>query len=218
MDTIFLVEDDMNIRRLTGMHLQLAGYDVRELEDAAAAREALKKEQPALVLLDIMMPGEDGFSLGEDLIRSGLPVIFLTAKTSVPDRVRGLRLGAEDYILKPFEPAELLARVENALRRNRPSAACYEQGDLRVDFETREVWRNGEPVPMTTLEFNLLKTLIESGRTAMSREELLNVVWGYHYTGETRTVDVHIQRLRGKIGADRIETIVRYGYRFREDA
>ena len=135
----------------------------------------------------------------------------------MPDRVRGLRLGAEDYILKPFEPAELLARVENALRRNRPSAACYEQGDLRVDFETREVWRNGEPVPMTTLEFNLLKTLIESGRTAMSREELLNVVWGYHYTGETRTVDVHIQRLRGKIGADRIETIVRYGYRFRED-
>ena len=92
----------MNIRRLTGMHLQLAGYDVRELEDAAAAREALKKEQPALVLLDIMMPGEDGFSLGEDLIRSGLPVIFLTAKTSVPDRVRGLRLGAEDYILKPL--------------------------------------------------------------------------------------------------------------------
>ena len=217
METIFLVEDDLNIRRLTGMHLQLAGYDVRELEDAAAAREALRKEQPALVLLDIMMPGEDGFSLGEDLIRGGIPVIFLTAKTAVPDRVRGLRMGAEDYILKPFEPAELLARVENALKRKRTVRNGYEQGDLKVDYETREVWRGGEPVTLTTLEFNLLKTLIEAGRTAMSREELLSAVWGYHYTGETRTVDVHIQRLRGKIGADRIETIVRYGYRFREE-
>ena len=215
-ETIFLVEDDLNIRRLTGMHLQLAGWDVRELEDAAAAREALRKVQPALVLLDVMMPGEDGFSLGRDLIRTGVPVIFLTAKTAVPDRVRGLRMGAEDYIIKPFEPAELLARVENALKRNKPGRKGYEQGGLRVDFETREVWRDGEPVSLTTLEFNLLKTLIEAGRTAMSREELLNTVWGYHYAGETRTVDVHVQRLRGKIGADRIETIVRYGYRFRE--
>ena len=212
------MEDDLNIRRLTGMHLQLAGYDVRELEDAYAARDALRKERPALVLLDIMLPGEDGFSLGQDLIRVGISVIFLTAKTAVPDRVRGLRLGAEDYILKPFEPAELLARVENALRRNRSVQTCYENGDLRVDYETREVWRNGEPIPMTTLEFNLLKALIESGRTAMSREDLLAAVWGYHYTGETRTVDVHVQRLRGKIGTDRIETIVRYGYRFREES
>ena len=207
----------MNIRRLTGMHLQLAGYDVRELEDAAAAREALKKEQPALVLLDIMMPGEDGFSLGESLIREGIPVIFLTAKTAVTDRVRGLRLGAQDYILKPFEPAELLARVENTLKRTQVKTDVYERGDLKVNFETREVWRGGNPVTLTTLEFNLLKTLIESGRTAMSRDELLNAVWGYNDIGETRTVDGHIQRLRGKIGAERIETIIRYGYRFRED-
>ena len=217
METIFLVEDEPNIRRLTGMHLQLAGYNVTELEDAAAARDALRKERPALVLLDIMMPGEDGFSLGQDLINAGIPVIFLTAKTAVPDRVRGLRMGAQDYILKPFEPAELLARVENVLKRTQPESTVYERGDLRVNFETREVWRNGIPVSLTTLEFNLLKTLIDAGRTAMSREELLGAVWGYHYTGETRTVDVHVQRLRGKIGADRIETIIRYGYRFRED-
>ena len=102
MDTIFLVEDEPNIRMLTGMHLQLAGYTVRELEDAACARDALRKEKPALVLLDIMMPGEDGFSLGQDLIKAGIPVIFLTAKTAVPDRVKGLRMGAHDYILKPF--------------------------------------------------------------------------------------------------------------------
>ena len=212
-----MVEDDPNIRMLTGMHLQLAGYAVRELEDAAAARAALAEEKPALVLLDIMMPGEDGFSLGESLIREGIPVIFLTAKTAVTDRVRGLRLGAQDYILKPFEPAELLARVENTLKRTQAKTDVYERGDLKVNFETREVWRGGNPVTLTTLEFNLLKTLIESGRTAMSRDELLNAVWGYNYIGETRTVDVHIQRLRGKIGAERIETIIRYGYRFRED-
>ena len=217
MYTVFMVEDDPNIRMLTGMHLQLAGYAVRELEDAAAARAALAEEKPALVLLDIMMPGEDGFSLGESLIREGIPVIFLTAKTAVTDRVRGLRLGAQDYILKPFEPAELLARVENTLKRTQVKTDVYERGDLKVNFETREVWRGGNPVTLTTLEFNLLKTLIESGRTALSRDELLNAVWGYNYIGETRTVDVHIQRLRGKIGAERIETIIRYGYRFRED-
>ena len=217
MDTIFLVEDEPTIRQLTGMHLQLAGYTVTELEDAAQARDALRKEKPALVLLDVMMPGEDGFSLGADLIRAGIPVIFLTAKTSVPDRVRGLTMGAQDYILKPFEPAELLARVENVLRRCRPDSTVYEQGDLRVDFRTREVRRGGKPVSLTTLEYNLLKALIDAGDAALSREELLNAVWGYHYTGETRTVDVHIQRLRGKIGAGRIETIVKFGYRFREE-
>ena len=217
MYTVFMVEDDPNIRMLTGMHLQLAGYAVRELEDAAAARAALAEEKPALVLLDIMMPGEDGFSLGEYLIREEIPVIFLTAKTAVTDRVRGLRLGAQDYILKPFEPAELLARVENTLKRTQVKTDVYERGDLKVNFETREVWRGGKPVMLTTLEFNLLKTLIESGRTALSRDELLNAAWGYNYIGATRTVDVHIQRLRGKIGAERIETIIRYGYRFRED-
>ena len=217
VETIFLVEDEPNIRRLTGMHLQLAGYDVKELEDAACARNALREGRPDLALLDIMMPGEDGFSLGEDLIKAGIPVIFLTAKTAVPDRVKGLRMGAHDYILKPFEPAELLARVENVLKRARPDNHIYENGDLRIDFETREVWRNGVPVSMTALEFNLMKALIDAGKTAMSREELLTAVWGYHYTGETRTVDVHIQRLRGKIGSNRIETLVKFGYRFRED-
>ena len=218
MATVLFVDDEPAIRDMLRMVLKLAGHNGIEAHDAAQARLKIARETPDLALVDIMMPGEDGFSLARDLILSGIPVLFLTARTAVEDRVTGLRMGAEDYILKPFEPAELLARVENALKRNRPAASCFEQGDLRVDFGTREVWRNGEPVPMTTLEFNLLKTLIESGRTAMSREELLNVVWGYHYTGETRTVDVHIQRLRGKIGADRIETIVRYGYRFREDA
>ena len=103
------------------------------------------------------------------------------------------------------------------LKRSRPDSHIYENGDLRIDFETREVWRNGIPVSMTTLEFNLMKALIDAGKTAMSREDLLTAVWGYHYTGETRTVDVHVQRLRGKIGNNRIETLVKFGYRFRED-
>ena len=214
---IYCVEDDRAIRELMVYTLKASQFEAEGFANAQEFWKGMQSGKPELIMLDIMLPGEDGFSLGEDLIRSGLPVIFLTAKTAVPDRVRGLRLGAEDYILKPFEPAELLARVENTLKRNRPGRDCYERGDLRVSFSTREVWRGGEPLSLTTMEFNLLKALIESGRTAMSREELLRAVWGYHYTGETRTVDVHVQRLRGKIGADRIETIVRYGYRFRED-
>ena len=206
----------MNIRRLTGMHLQLAGYDVRELEDAAAAREALKKEQPALVLLDIMMPGEDGFSLGEDLIRSGLPVIFLTAKTSVPDRVRGLRLGAEDYILKPFEPEELLARIDVILRRTQPR--IFTDGGLTIDYSARSVALDGESVPLTATEFDLLALLTRSAGAALSRDKILSAVWGWDFVGETRTVDVHVQRLRAKLGPERIETVYKYGYRWQRGA
>ena len=217
MAAILFVDDEPAIRDMLRMVLKRAGHSLLEASDAGRARELLAEGAADLALVDIMMPGEDGFSLGEDLIRAGIPVIFLTAKTAVTDRVKGLRMGAYDYVLKPFEPAELLARVENVLKRTRADSSVYERGDLRVNFETREVWRNGEPVSLTTLEFNLLQALIEAGRTALSREELLNAVWGYHYTGETRTVDVHVQRLRGKIGADRIETIIKYGYRFRED-
>ena len=156
----------------------------------------------------------------------GIEVVDLETEEAIPEEVLLAEEPAEELTAEPVEeppaelpeePAELLARVENVLKRTQPESAVYERGDLRVNFETREVWRNGIPVSLTTLEFNLLKTLIDAGRTAMSREELLGAVWGYHYTGETRTVDVHVQRLRGKIGADRIETIIRYGYRFRED-
>ena len=217
MIKILIVEDEKPINDLIEMNLTEAGYECTCAYDGMTAANILEKERFDLVLLDIMLPEVDGYELLEYIKPMEIPVIFLTAKTAVPDRVRGLRMGAHDYILKPFEPAELLARVDNVLKRSKPAPSNYVQGDLRVNFETREVWRNDEPVPLTTLEFNLLKTLIESGRTAMSREELLRAVWGYHYTGETRTVDVHVQRLRGKIGNDRIETIVRFGYRFRED-
>ena len=217
MPNILICDDEKDIVNALKIYLTDPDNVLFKACNGREALEVVENNDIHLVLLDIMMPGEDGFSLGEDLIRSGIPVIYLTAKTAVPDRVRGLRMGAHDYILKPFEPAELLARVENVLKRTQSDSSIYERGDLRVNFETREVWRAGAPVSLTTWEFNLLKALIDAGRTALSREELLSAVWGYHYTGETRTVDVHVQRLRGKIGADRIETIIRYGYRFRED-
>ncbi len=212
LNTIFLVEDDLNIRRLTGMHLQLAGYDVRELEDAGEARDALRKERPSLVLLDIMLPGEDGFSLGQDLIRTGIPVIFLTAKIAVPDRVRGLRLGAEDYILKPFEPEELLARLEVILRRTQPR--IYADNGFVIDYDGRTVSLDGEAVMLTVTEYELLALLTRNAGAALSRERILSAVWGWDFVGETRTVDVHVQRLRAKLGAETIETVFRYGYRW----
>lgn len=167
-----------------------------------------------MALLDVMLPGEDGFSLGRSLMDMGVPVLFVTAKTAVPDRVKGLSMGAQDYILKPFEPAELLARVENILRRTMREEQTLTCGALFMDFSARQVTKNGREVPLTALEFDLLAMLAHRRNVAMSREELLAGVWGYDYAGETRTVDVHVQRLRSKIGAGYIETVYKFGYRF----
>lgn len=218
MADILIVEDDMSIREILHMHLSLVGHQVRGAADAAIARQMLEERLPALALLDIMLPGEDGFSLGESLIRRDVPVLFLTAKTAVPDRVRGLSMGAQDYMLKPFEPAELLARVENILRRTRREDAALQSGALLIDFAARRVLLSGEEIMLTALEFDLLAMLARRKNVAMSREELLVGVWGYDYAGETRTVDVHVQRLRSKIGAAYIETVYKYGYRFADKA
>lgn len=212
---ILIVEDEASIRQILFMHLALVGHDVREAEDAAAARALIARKTPDLALLDVMLSGEDGFSLGKTLVEMDVPVLFVTAKTAVPDRVRGLTMGAQDYILKPFEPAELLARVENILRRTRREEQTLTSGALFIDFSARRVRLHGEDVPLTALEFDLLAMLARRRNVAMSREELLCGVWGYDYAGETRTVDVHVQRLRSKLGADTIETVYKYGYRFR---
>jgi len=214
MARILIVEDDCSIREILHMHLELVGYDVCAAEDAQHARILLEEGAADLALLDVMLPGEDGFSLGEDLIARGIPVLFLTAKTAVTDRVRGLKLGAQDYILKPFEPAELLARVENILRRTQREDALLRSGLLLVDFSARRVLLDNKEIQLTALEFDLLSMLARRKNVAMSREELLHGVWGYDYAGETRTVDVHVQRLRSKIGARYIETVYKYGYRF----
>ena len=214
MANILIVEDDISIRVVTKMHLSLVGHAVFEAGDAAEAREILKKEAIDLAILDIMLPSEDGFSLGEDLISKGMSVLFLTARTALSDRLRGLMMGAEDYILKPFEPAELLARIENILKRNSKEEKVFKTGDIEIDFQARTVLVKGESVNLTALEFDLIAMLARRRNIAVHRDELLNTVWGYNYVGETRTVDVHIQRLRAKIGEGYIETVYKYGYRF----
>ncbi|MBQ8618148.1 MAG: response regulator transcription factor [Clostridia bacterium] len=216
MADIMIVEDEVSIRQVLSMHLKLVGYAVRAAQDAAQARTMFAEKAPDLAILDIMLPGEDGFSLGEFMIAKDVPVLFLTAKTAVPDRVRGISMGAQDYILKPFEPAELLARVENILRRTKKEETSLACGDLLIDFSARRATLAGQEVVLTAMEFDLLSMLARRRNVAMSREELLYGVWGYDYAGETRTVDVHVQRLRSKIGAQYIETVYKYGYRFND--
>ena len=218
MPNVLFVDDEPAIRDMLGMVLSLAGYAGLEAADGPAARAILEKKQVDLALLDIMLPGEDGFSLAKTLIEQKVPVLFLTAKTAVQDRVRGLRMGAEDYILKPFEPEELLARMEVILRRTQPQV--YARNGLLVDYPGRAVTLDGQAVPLTAMEFDLLALLTKNDGAALSRDKLLSAVWGWEFAGETRTVDVHVQRLRAKLGAEAIETVFKYGYRWtgrRED-
>lgn len=215
MAEVLIVDDEPSIVTMLCMHLELAGYRCLPAADAAQAREALLRHAPDVALLDVMLPGEDGFSLCEAFVKRGVPVIFLTAKTAVHDRVYGLRLGAEDYIVKPFEPAELLARLEVILRRTHKPR--YQDSLLTVDFQGRTVQSRGRTAALTVLEFDLLALLLQNAGQALTREALLSRVWGYDYVGETRTVDVHIQRLRKKLATDRIETVYKYGYRYRGD-
>lgn len=212
MANILFVDDESAIRDMLKTVLKLAGHSPLEAADADQARQILQGQDADLALVDIMMPGEDGFSLARDLIASGIPVLFLTAKTAVQDRVRGLRMGAEDYVLKPFEPEELLARIDVILRRTQPKV--YEEKNLRVDFDGRSVIVRGKPVTMTMTEFDLLALLVRNAGAALSRDKILSSVWGWDFIGETRTVDVHIQHLRAKLGNNTIETIYKYGYRW----
>lgn len=213
MARILIVDDEPFIREMLEAHLTLAGHSCLCAANAVQARGLLDEQPVDIALLDVMMPVEDGFSLGGSLIHRGIPVLFLTAKTAVADRVYGLRLGAQDYILKPFEPAELLARIDVILGRTQ--SGVYRDKRLTLDEKARCVIMSGAPVALTALEFDLLKLLVRRRDAALSRETLLNQVWGYQYTGETRTVDVHIQRLRQKLGADAIETVYKYGYRYK---
>ena len=214
MIQILIVDDEKPICDLIQMSLTRAGYRCTCVYDGLAAADILERNVFDLILLDVMLPNADGFELMEYIRPLGIPVIFLTARGSVDDRVRGLRLGAEDYMLKPFEPEELLARVENILRRTQKERTRFVFDALTVDLPSRRVTRDGREVALTALEFDLLAMLVRRNNVALSREALLAGVWGYAYQGETRTVDVHIQRLRGKIGAEYIETVYKYGYRF----
>lgn len=214
MRKILIVDDEEKIRELIRMNLELAGYKCDEAEDGEMALEKLNKFSPDLALLDIMLPKKNGYEIAQSFIKQNVPIIFLTAKDSVTDKVKGLKLGADDYIVKPFESMELLARIEVVLRRTGKFSDIFEYRDIKVDFAKREVFKNNEKIEMTAQEFELLKVLIQNKNLALSREKLLESAWGYDYYGDTRTVDMHIQRLRKKLSWDDIiVTVYKYGYR-----
>lgn len=214
MRKILIVDDEEKIRELIRMNLELAGYKCDEAEDGEIALEKLNRFSPDLALLDIMLPKKNGYEIAQSFIKQNVPIIFLTAKDSVTDKVKGLKLGADDYIVKPFESMELLARIEVVLRRTGKFSDVFEYRNIKVDFAKREVFKNNEKIEMTAQEFELLKVLIQNKNLALSREKLLESAWGYDYYGDTRTVDMHIQRLRKKLSWDDIiVTVYKYGYR-----
>ena len=212
MGKIVIVEDDRHISELIKRNLQLVGYSCVVCHDGNEMENCLDNGKFELILLDVMLPGLSGF----DLIRkcSGTPVIFVTAKGELDDRIQGLSLGAEDYIVKPFEMMELIARVNVVLRRFRNKEKIFSLGDVEVNIDRHLVKRGEENILLTPREFSLLHVLIENRNIALSRDQLLELAWGYDYGGDTKTVDVHIQRLRKKLGWDNyIKTVMKVGYR-----
>ena len=223
---IYLVEDDDSIRELVLYTLHTTGFEAEGFRNAADFWQALEKELPQLVLLDIMLPDEDGLHILKRL-RAGaetadLPVMMLTAKSSEYDRVVGLDSGADDYLPKPFGMMELVSRVRALLRRAAKPAAedkLFTAGSLAVDVKRRAVTVDGEPVILTYKEFELLCYLLENRGVVLSRDQILTKIWDYNYSGETRTVDVHIRTLRQKLGdaGALIETVRGVGYRLAHD-
>lgn len=213
--SILVAEDDPSIAELIKMTLSASGYDCQVASDGNMARQYCDEGEYHLALLDIMLPGMDGYELLEVFKQKDLPVIFVTARTGVLDKVRGLRLGAEDYITKPFDILELLARVEVALRRlNNDLLEVLTIGDVKVDCNSHKVFKGGKPVTLTPKEYELLEFLLHNPNIAFSRESLLSHVWGYDFYGSTRTVDTHILNLRSKLGlSDSIHTVHKMGYR-----
>ena len=215
MARILVLEDERAINDLIALNLGMVGHTAVQ---AFTGREALKAaaETPIdLLIVDVMLPDTDGFSVYEKL--KGVPAIFVTALGETSDKVKGFERGADDYIVKPFEMTELLLRVEAVLRRTQKSEASYRIGDMEIDFEKRIVKKNGAAVDLTMQEYALLETLVKNRNIALSRQKLMREAWDVSFMGETRTVDVHIQRLRKKLGMeDRIKTIYRFGYRFEE--
>lgn len=211
---ILIVEDEPAINHLICMNLQDEGYLCTSAFDGKHAAELIEQNHYDLILLDIMLPGINGYELMEYIRPLRIPVIFITARTDLNDRIRGLKLGADDYIIKPFQIGELLARVEAVLRRFGKVEKKLELFGVIIDLEAREVWKDGKTVELTVKEFDLLIQLIRNKNVALQRRRLYELVWKEEFTGETRTLDTHIQRLRKKLGwEDHIKTVFRIGYR-----
>lgn len=227
-EKILVVDDEENILELIKFNLENSGYKVITATNGMEALKLVKSEIPKLVLLDLMLPGMDGYDVCKEIRKdsstSAIPIIMITAKGEELDKILGLELGADDYITKPFSIRELLARVKAVLRRTATQFTenSYRFGNISIDFQKHEVLRGDEKVDLTLKEFELLEILVKNKGRVMTRDFLLDKIWGYEYIGETRTVDVHIRHLRQKIEDDDknpkfIETIRGIGYRFSFD-
>ena len=213
MAHILIVEDEKPINALIKKNLELVGHTCVSVFDGNAVRGAIEASSFDLILLDIMLPGRDGFEIIQD-IRGKAPVIFLTARGAIHDRVTGLRYGADDYIVKPFDMLELTARIESVLRRTQKSESTFQLGEVTADLSGRQIYYKGEIVDFTPQEFALIEALIKNRNIALSRDKLLEIAWGYDYGGDTRTVDVHIHNIRKKLDWDKaIKTVYKIGYR-----
>ncbi|WP_100403352.1 response regulator transcription factor [Bacillus sp. FJAT-42315] len=223
MTHILIVDDEEDMRHLIAMYLENAGFMVSHAEDSIEVSKQLEKGNIDLVLLDIMLPGKNGFDICADIRKtSEIPVIFLTAKGEEWDKVKGLQIGGDDYIVKPFSPGELTARIRAVLRRSHKEdeqATTIEKAGILVDLSSHAVKVKQKSVPLTLKEFELLLLLIKNVGRVFSREQLLTTIWGDDYSGGTRTVDTHIKTLRMKLGKEAgsaVATVWGIGYKFEE--
>lgn len=222
---ILVVEDHQDTRELLKYNLESAGYEVVAAADGLTGLEMAQAHKPDLIILDLMLPGMDGLEacrrMKQDAELAGTPVIMLTAKGEEVDRIVGLELGADDYVVKPFSPRELVLRIKAVMRRasgaGPDGGKVWQKDGLRVDFEAHSLEVDGAASPLTATEFKLLSELIQGRGKVQTRDHLLDTVWDTHFEGYSRTVDTHIRRLRQKLGAhaERIETVRGVGYRFR---
>ena len=211
---LLIVEDERMIADFIGCGLAEANFEYDCAYDGLSAADMIDQNRYDLILLDVMLPGVDGFELMRYIAPLGIPVIFLTAKADVDDRVTGLRLGADDYIVKPFEMIELLARIDTVLRRYGKGSVELSLGDVTINTRTRVVTRNGAAIALRAREYDLAVFLLRNRDLPLFRETIYERVWGGEFTGDTRTVDIHIRRLRQKLGwEDRLVTINRVGYK-----
>lgn len=225
MAKILVIDDEPSIVNLVTAYLKPEGYEVYTAADGNAGLKAARTYKPDLIVLDLMLPGKDGFEVLSQLRReSNVYVILLTAKTEETDKIVGLSVGADDYMTKPFSPRELVARIKAAFRRLQPGTGSGSENTvltfrhMRIDVGARQVTVDEHPVELTAVEFNLLKVLAENRGRVLSREQLLENVWGGAYIGEMRVVDVHLGHIRQKLGSDALIATVRgVGYRFEDE-
>ncbi len=214
MIRILIVDDEKPICDLIDLNLSSAGYHCTSVQDGLKAIDLIEKEAFDLVLLDIMLPGADGYDVMEYIRPLGIPVIFITAKHEVKNRVKGLKLGADDYLVKPFDVVELVARVEAVLRRYNKAEQRLAAGDVEGDVDARRVTRAGQPVELTNKEFGLLLLFMRNKNVALFRETLYEKVWEGEYFADSRTLDLHVQRLRKKLGWEHnLVAVYKVGYR-----